>query len=137
MKKILIALTLGSLLCVPLAKAGDCCKPIARVDGVKATLKVTGMTCDKCSEGVKKSLTKLDGVKAADVSFEKSQVAITFDPAKVTTDKLIAAVGKAGGSRHTFKAELAEQFKCSSCGKMYDKAGSCCGALTGKVSRGL
>ena len=123
MKKILIPLTLGSLLCVPLARAED----------GKTTLKVTGMTCEKCAAGVKKSLTKLDGVKAAEVSLDKRQAVVTFDAAKITTDKLIAAVGKAGSSRHTFKAELAEQFKCSSCGKTYDKAGSCCGAPTKKV----
>ena len=123
MKKILTALTLGSLLCVPLARAED----------GKTTLKVTGMTCDKCVAGVKKSLTKLDGVKTADVNLDKGQAIVTFDSAKVTTDKLIATVGKAGGSQHTFKAELAAQFKCSSCGKTYDKAGSCCGAPTKKV----
>ncbi len=133
MKKMLIALTLGSLLCVPLARAGDpCCPTTGATDG-KVTLKVSGMTCDKCAAGVKKSLTKINGVKAADVSLDKRQAAVTFDAAKVTTDKLIAAVGKAGGSSHTFKAELAEQFKCSSCGKTYDKAGSCCGAPTKKV----
>jgi copper chaperone CopZ len=133
MKNILTALTLGSLLCVPLARAGDPCCPTTRATDSQATLKVTGMTCDQCAAGVKNSLTKLNGVKAADVSLDKGQAAVTFDSAKVTTDKLIAAVNKAGGSRHTFKAELAEQFKCSSCGKTYDKAGSCCGAPTKKV----
>ncbi len=111
MKKILIALTLGSLLCVPLAHAGDpCCPTTGATDG-KVTLKVSGMTCDKCAAGVKKSLTKLDGVKTADVSLDKGQAAVTFDAAKVTIDKLIAAVGKAGGSSHTFNAEVAGQSK--------------------------
>ena len=111
MKKILIALTLGSLLCVPLAHAGGTCCAIAPAKDGQATLKITGMTCDKCVAGVKNSLTKLNGVKTADVSLDKGQAVVTFDAAKVTTDKLIAAVGKAGGSSHTFKAEVAEQSK--------------------------
>ncbi|MBI4657583.1 MAG: heavy-metal-associated domain-containing protein [Verrucomicrobia bacterium] len=67
------------------------------------------MTCEMCTAGVKKSLTKLDGVKTADVSLDKGQAIVTFDPAKVTTGKLIAAIGKAGGSQHTFKAEEATE----------------------------
>jgi len=123
MKTILTTLAIGGLLCCASARAEDS----------KVTLKVTGMTCDKCVAGIQKALKKIDGVKAAEVSLEKNQAVVTFDSAKVTTDKLIATVGKAGGSQHTFKAELAEQFKCSSCGKTYDKAGSCCGAPTKKV----
>lgn len=93
MKKILTALMLGSLLSVPLARAED----------AKTTLKITGMTCEQCAAGVKRSLMKLDGVKTADVSFENSRAVVTYDAAKVTTAKLVATVGEAGA----FKAEPA------------------------------
>lgn len=99
MKKVMTALALSILLCAPLARAED----------GKATLKVTGMTCDKCAEGVKKSLTKLEGVKSAEVRLDEGQAIVTFDSARVTTGKLIAAIDEAGGSRHTFKAEEATE----------------------------
>lgn len=123
MKQILTTLAIGGLLCCASARAEDS----------TVTLKVTGMTCDKCAAGVQKALKKVDGVKAAEVSLDKNQAVVTVDSVKVKTEQLIAAVNKAGGDRHTFKAEKAATFKCDSCGKTYDKAGSCCGAPTKKV----
>ena len=147
MKKILMALTLGGLLGVPLAHA-QCCapatktadnkitlKPTTTADDNTVTLKVTGMTCDKCATSVQKALQNVEGVKAAEVSLDKGQAVVTVDAAKVKTEQLIAAVEKAGGDRHTFKAEKAPVFKCDRCGKTYDKTGSCCGAPTREVSR--
>jgi copper chaperone CopZ len=124
MNKAIVAIAITAVLGVASACAEDS----------KVTLKVTGMTCEACAPPVEKSLKKLKGVKAAEVSYAKGQAMVTFDPAKVTPDKLIAAVAKAGGSEHSFKAQLAEQFKCGSCGKTYDKAGTCCGAPTKKVN---
>jgi Cu+-exporting ATPase len=123
MKQILTTLAIGGLLCCASARAEDS----------KVTLKVTGMTCDKCVAGVQKALKNVDGVKAAEVSLDKKQAVVTVNSAKVKTAQRIAAVDKAGGDRHTFKAEKATVFKCDSCGKTYDKAGSCCGAATKKV----
>ncbi len=146
MKQILPTLAIGGLLCCASARAADgCCstapandskamlKAISAADGSTVTLKITGMTCDKCAAGVQKALKKVDGVKAAEVSLDKNQAVVTVDSAKVKTEQLIAAVDKVGGDRNTFKAEKATVFKCGSCGKTYDKAGSCCGAPTKKV----
>lgn len=125
MKQILTTLAIGGLLCCASARADDS----------KVTLNITGMTCDKCAAGVQKALKKVDGVKAAEVSLDKNQAVVTVDATKVKTGQLIAAVDKAGGDRHSFKAEKAALFKCDSCGKTYDKAGSCCGAPTKKVEK--
>ena len=125
MKAVVMAVAVGSLLCANLARAEDS----------KVTLKVTGMTCDKCVAGVEKALKKVEGVKAAEVSLDKGQEVVTFDASKVKSDKLIAAISKAGSSQHSFKAEKAATFKCDSCGKSYDKAGTCCGAPTKKVGK--
>lgn len=118
MKKTLTAITLGILLGAPLAYA-QCCGPAASgananlntppsnasaQDG-KVMLKITGMTCNKCAAGIKNSLTKLKGVKTADVNLDKGCALVTFDPAQVKTEQLVAAVDKAGGDNHTFKAE--------------------------------
>ncbi len=50
---------------------------------------------------VKRALEGLPGVQRADVSFREKEARVTFDPARVTTDQLIEAVGKLG-----FRASL-------------------------------
>lgn len=67
------------------------------------------MTCDKCAATVEKSLTRVKGVSTADVNLDKGTAVVTFDSTRVKSEQLIAAVDKAGGDRHTFKAEKAEK----------------------------
>lgn len=118
MKAILITLGIGSLLLSTSALAADaCCPPAAAKGGKisvapasspnvsKVTLKVSGMTCSKCAASVENALKKVEGVKAADVNLAENSAVITVDAAQVKTANLIAAVDKAGGDRHAFKAE--------------------------------
>lgn len=63
--------------------------PIA-VDTV--TLHIEGMTCGGCTLATRKVLEGLDGVHKAEVSYEKKRAVVTFDPARVTVDRMIAAV---------------------------------------------
>lgn len=60
------------------------------------TLKVDNMYCELCPLTVKKSLTKVDGVSAAKVSFEKKTATVTFDDAKTNVAALVAATTNAG-----------------------------------------
>lgn len=57
------------------------------------TLRVEGMTCGGCTLATRKVLERLDGVTSADVSYEKKQAVVIYDPAKVTVAQMIAAVG--------------------------------------------
>ena len=66
--------------------------PVASV----VTLKVTGMTCGGCVLGVRKVLTRLDGVTKADVSYEKGAAVVTFDPKKATVEQMVAAIKTLG-----------------------------------------
>lgn len=61
-------------------------------------LKIKGMTCGGCVLGVRKVLTRLSGVSKADVSYEKSRAVVTYDPARVTTSQMIAAIKTLGYS---------------------------------------
>lgn len=61
-----------------------------------ATLHVDGMTCGGCVIGVQKVLSRLDGVTKADVSYEKTRAVVTYDPAKVTVNQMIAAIRTLG-----------------------------------------
>jgi Cu+-exporting ATPase len=62
------------------------------------TLPVEGMTCASCVLRVEKALKKVDGVSAATVNLATEQTTITFDPLRVTLDRLRQAVSNAGYS---------------------------------------
>lgn len=61
-----------------------------------AVFKVEGMTCAACASGLKATLGREKGVLAAEVDYEKTTANISFDPAKTSIEKLIAAIGKLG-----------------------------------------
>jgi Cu+-exporting ATPase len=58
-------------------------------------LVVTGMTCASCAAHVERSLNGLPSVRAS-VNYATEKAAIEFDPARVTPDDLLGAVGAAG-----------------------------------------
>ena len=61
-------------------------------------LKVAGMTCGGCVIGTRRVLTRLPGVTKADVSYEKGEAVVTYNPAKVTVAQMVAAVKTLGYS---------------------------------------
>lgn len=73
-------------------------------DPKTVTFRVEGMTCGGCVIGVRKVLTRLEGVVKADVSYEKRRAVVTYDPAKVTVEQMIAAI-KTLGYKATVLAE--------------------------------
>ena len=62
------------------------------------TVPVEGMTCASCVLRVEKALKKVEGVSAATVNLATEQTTITFDPLKVTLERLREAVSDAGYS---------------------------------------
>ncbi len=60
------------------------------------TLKVTGMTCQGCVRSVTKVLQNVPGVESAEVSLERGEAKIAYDPARAATAGLKAAVEEAG-----------------------------------------
>lgn len=61
-------------------------------DPSTVTLRIEGMTCGGCVIGVRKVLERLDGVDKVDVSYEKQRAVVTYDPTKVSVDRMIAAI---------------------------------------------
>jgi mercuric transport protein len=61
-----------------------------------ATIQVEGMTCGGCAIGVRTALKRLDGVAKAEVSYEDERAVVTFDPEKVSTDRMLEAIRKFG-----------------------------------------
>ncbi|MEK4031963.1 mercury resistance system periplasmic binding protein MerP [Methylocystis sp. IM3] len=60
------------------------------------TLLVSGMTCAACPITVKKALSKVDGVGAIEVSYEKKEAVVTYDDTKTTVEALTKATEGAG-----------------------------------------
>lgn len=54
------------------------------------------MTCGGCVIGVRKVLTRLPGVLKADVIYEKNRAVVTYDPAAVTVEQMVAAIATLG-----------------------------------------
>ena len=67
---------------------------------VTTEIKVSGMTCGACAVSVKSALSKIKGVKSADVSHQKGLATVVYDDAQTNELQLRAAIDKTG-----FKAE--------------------------------
>ena len=61
-----------------------------------STLLIDGMKCDGCAETVRGALQGLGGVTEVKVDHPGGYAAVTYDPAKVTSTDLTAAVEKVG-----------------------------------------
>ena len=61
----------------------------------RVRLDLEGMTCASCAARIEKRLNGLDGVEAT-VNYAADTAAVTFDPAVVTVDELLATVAAAG-----------------------------------------
>jgi copper chaperone CopZ len=66
--------------------------PAASAETARTTLKIEGMTCGGCVPAVKLQLKKTEGVLAYEVSFEKGEAQVSFDPAKTTPGKIAESV---------------------------------------------
>lgn len=64
------------------------------------TLAVDKMTCASCPYIVKQTLTRLPGVKHAEVSFEHKNAVVTFDDATTNVTALTKATSEAGFPSH-------------------------------------
>ncbi|HEY5292677.1 MAG TPA: heavy-metal-associated domain-containing protein [Burkholderiales bacterium] len=60
------------------------------------TLGISGMTCGGCVRSVTNVLKALDGVAKAEVSLEKSNAVVDYDPGKVALEQLRRSVVEAG-----------------------------------------
>ena len=66
-----------------------------------ATYKVEGMTCDACAANIETSISEIEGVHSARVSFADGKAEVTYDPARVQPGAIEAAVQGMGYSIET------------------------------------
>jgi copper chaperone CopZ len=60
------------------------------------TIKVTGMTCQGCVRSVTRVLQAVPGVEQVEVSLEKGEAELRFDPARAGVPEFRRAVEDAG-----------------------------------------
>lgn len=70
--------------------------PTSTPTTVHTILRADGFSCPSCVAKIEKQIGRLAGVTAVTVFFATARIEIDHDPAVVSTDALIAAVGKAG-----------------------------------------
>ena len=73
------------ILSAPSSKTGD-----------KTTLTIKGMTCGGCVATVKLKLKKTAGVTAYEVSLERGEADVTYDPARTDPKKIAESVSETG-----------------------------------------
>lgn len=59
-------------------------------------ISISGMTCMGCVASVKRVLGSISGVANAEVSLEKAQAEVTYDPGKASLEALKTAITDAG-----------------------------------------
>jgi len=91
----LLTLLLGVTLTIGCCAAAYAAEPATASDQV-VTLDVRNMTCAMCPITVRKSLTRLEGVSSAEVSYQDKTAVVTYDPQKISTDRLTQATTDAG-----------------------------------------
>jgi copper chaperone CopZ len=62
----------------------------------RAVLNIQGMDCGACATLIERNLAKIPGVRAAEVSFEKKQANVEYDPKAVQPSLFVKAVEEAG-----------------------------------------
>jgi P-type Cu+ transporter len=72
----------------------------------RTTMLVTGMTCSNCAAAVERNVRKLAGVEEATVEFANEKLHVSFDPEKITEEKIIARVRQIGYGIATGKLSL-------------------------------
>ncbi|MEE8357914.1 MAG: cation transporter [Candidatus Hydrothermarchaeales archaeon] len=58
----------------------------------KVTLRVDGMHCGACANGIQMMLGYKNGVSTAEVSFEKKVGVVEYDPEKISIDEILKTV---------------------------------------------
>lgn len=62
----------------------------------RRTLRIAGMHCSSCAMAIDLELEDLPGVAEARTSYARATTEVTFDPARVNLDTIIATIGDAG-----------------------------------------
>lgn len=95
---------------------------MAKNDTTTATFTITpAMHCGNCEAKIKNNLRYEKGVSAIEAKAPGSEVKVTFDPSKTSTEAIIKALGKLG-----YKATVATGKCCKEGAKTEGKCSGAC-----------
>jgi mercuric ion binding protein len=60
------------------------------------TLRIEGMSCEPCASAVESQLGEAEGVTGYQVSYERAEARLSYDPARTTPEKIIRTLGVTG-----------------------------------------
>ncbi|MEZ4670575.1 MAG: heavy metal translocating P-type ATPase [Anaerolineae bacterium] len=87
------------------------------------SLPITGMTCANCARTVERTLSKTEGVEIANVNYATERAQISFDPAVVKIDDVIARIDRAGYGVAQASIDLPiTGMTCASCVRNVERA---------------
>jgi Cu+-exporting ATPase len=66
------------------------------MDTKKAVIPVKGMTCVNCAAAIQKDISKLIGVRSANVNYANEKAVVEFDPSAVGLEKFISSINELG-----------------------------------------
>ncbi|HRS01818.1 MAG TPA: heavy metal-associated domain-containing protein [Bacteroidota bacterium] len=76
----------------------------------------TSAVCESCKTRIEKAVNKLQGVEKSDLDLSTKILTISYDPAKVSVEKIKNTISKTGYSADEIKADK----------KAFDKLPACC-----------
>ncbi len=74
----------------------------------KVKLNIFGMHCTSCAMNIDGELEDTEGVKEAKTNYAKQETEVTFDPEKISEDKMISIIRKVD---ENYNAEVAKNDK--------------------------
>ena len=81
-------------------------KAVSNEEPKTVKLKITGMTCAGCTNGVATALKELDGVLEQKVEYPGNLATVKYNPAKTSVANIIKAIEKLG-----YKADIQKENK--------------------------
>ena len=96
----------------------------------KETIKIAGMSCAACATRIEKGLSRLDGVKSANVNLAMERATVEFDDGAVALEKLNGTVERLGYS--VIPAEGAQSGKA-----VLNITGMSCAACAARIEKKL
>ncbi|MDE3181856.1 MAG: heavy-metal-associated domain-containing protein [Bacteroidota bacterium] len=83
---------------------------VAATDNPKTVqLKITGMDCAMCTNAIHKKLSQTNGIIKDGISYENGSAIITYDPAKITVEKIIKVIEDTGYKATVVKENNAQK----------------------------
>ena len=85
----------------PVARTASGAKPVdpgqsSAADLQSVTVKITGMSCTACEVPVRDALSRTPGVRMADVSYQRGDARVEFDPKQTSQDQIKRAIDSTG-----------------------------------------